>query len=128
MPSDTTGARILIVDDQKSNVRLLEHTLRRAGYGAVTATLQPSEVAALHLQHDFDLILLDLQMPQMSGIEVLQRLQAIREAHPVAILVISADASQKPAALEAGADGFLGKPFKLPDVVEQVQVMLKTEM
>lgn len=128
MPTETTGPRILIVDDQKSNVRLLEHTLRRAGYGAVTATLESSEVAALHLQHDYDLILLDLQMPEMSGIEVLGRLKAIREAHPVAILVISADATQRPAALEAGADDFMGKPFRLPDVVERVQVMLKTGM
>ncbi len=124
--TEASRARILIVDDLKSNVRLLEHTLRRAGYGEVTATLEPAEVADLHALHDFDLILLDLQMPHVDGFEVLQRLQKIKAAHPVTVLVISADASQTAAALEAGADGFLGKPFRLPDVVERVQGMLKT--
>ena len=89
-------------------------------------TLDPDAVAALHLQHRYDLILLDLQMPAMSGLEVLEKLQAIRETHPVAILVISADPSQTSAALKAGADGFLDKPFRLPEVVERVQGMLKT--
>ena len=100
--------------------------MRRAGYEAVTATLLSAEVAELHLQNDYDLILLDLQMPFVDGFAVLEQLQKIREAHPVAILVISADSAQDAAALEAGADAFLGKPFYLPDVVERVQGMLKT--
>ena len=100
--------------------------MRRAGYEEVTATLLSAEVAELHLQHDYDLILLDLQMPHVDGFEVLGQLQKIREAHPVTILVISADSAQDAAALEAGADGFLGKPFHLPDVLERVQGMLKT--
>ncbi len=123
--TETSGPRLLIVDDQKSNVRLLEHTLRRAGYSEVMATMDPAEVATLHLKHDYDLILLDLQMPHVDGFEVLGQLQKIKEAHPVAILVISADSGQNAAALEAGADSFMGKPFRLPDVVERVQVMLK---
>jgi CheY-like chemotaxis protein len=123
---ETAGPRILIVDDQKSNVRLLEQTLRRAGYAEVMSTLEPREVAALHLQHRYDLILLDLQMPQMDGFEVMAQLQALREAHRVSILVLSADATSKEAALEKGGDSFLGKPFRLPDVVERVQLMLKS--
>ena len=123
--NEASSARLLIVDDQRSNVRLLEHTLRRAGYAEVTATMDPAEVAALHREHGYDLILLDLQMPHVDGFEVLGQLQKMKEAHPVAILVISADSGQTEAALEAGADSFLGKPFRLPDVLERVQVMLK---
>ncbi len=124
--TEIAGPRILIVDDQRSNVRLLEHTLRRAGYVAVTSTTESREVTALHVQNRYDLILLDLQMPELNGFEVMGQLQEIRGAHPVAILVLSADSTQMTAVFEAGADSFLGKPFRLPDVVERVQLMLKT--
>jgi CheY-like chemotaxis protein len=123
--TETAGPKILIVDDLKSNLRLLEQTLRRAAYVEVMSTLDPREVAALHLQHRYDLILLDLQMPEMDGFEVMAKLQEVREENPVAILVLSADPAQKRAALEAGADSFMGKPFRLPEVVERVQVMLQ---
>ncbi|HVS31241.1 MAG TPA: response regulator [Thermoanaerobaculia bacterium] len=127
MPASTeaTGPRILIVDDQSSNVRLLEHTLRRAGYVGVMSTTDPCEVIALHLQHRYDLILLDLQMPEMDGFAVLAQLQKIRPSHPVAVLVISAGDGQMTTALESGGDSFLAKPFRIPDVVERVGQMLK---
>jgi CheY-like chemotaxis protein len=118
-------ARILIVDDQVSNVRLLEHTLRRAGYTEVMSTTNPCTVTALHLEHRYDLILLDLQMPEMDGFAVLAELGRIRPLHPVAVLVISAGSSDMPEALKSGGDSFLAKPFRLPDVVERVQEMLK---
>jgi CheY-like chemotaxis protein len=128
MPSSVegSGARILIVDDQSSNVRLLEHTLRRAGYAEVMSTTDPCTVTALHLQHKYDLILLDLQMPVMDGFAVLGELQKIRPLHPVAVLVISAGSSDMPEALKSGGDAFLAKPFRLPDVVARVAQMLKT--
>jgi putative two-component system response regulator len=124
-PTEAPGPRILIVDDQRANVRLLEHTLRRAGYDEVTSTGESSEVASLHAQNPYDLILLDLQMPEMDGFAVMHALEESRKAHPVAILVISADATAMPAALREGADAFLNKPFRLPDVVESVRLMLK---
>ena len=117
--------KILIVDDQRSNVRLLEQTLLRAGYAGVMSTTEPREVAALHAEHRYDLILLDLQMPEMNGFQVMEELQKTRDTHPVTILVLSADSTQMPAVFEAGADSFMGKPFRLPDVVERVQLMLK---
>lgn len=122
---ETSGPRILIVDDQRSNVRLLEQTLRRAGYEAVMSTMEPREVADLHLKHHYDLILLDLQMPEMNGFQVMQKLQEIRATHRVSILILSADATQMANALEEGGDSFMGKPFRLPEVVERVQSMLK---
>jgi len=124
-PVEGGGARILIVDDQSSNVRLLEHTLRRAGYTEVMSTTNPCTVTALHLQHRYDLILLDLQMPEMDGFAVLSELHKIRPLYPVAVLVISAGSSDMPAALKSGGDAFLAKPFRLPEVVTRVQEMLK---
>jgi CheY-like chemotaxis protein len=123
--TEALGPRILIVDDQRSNVRLLEQTLRRAGYAEVMSTVEPREVAALHQQNHYDLILLDLQMPEMNGFQVMEQLQQTRSTNPVSILVLSADSTQLPAVLEKGGDSFIGKPFRLPDVVERVQLMLK---
>ena len=125
-PTEPVPARILIVDDQSSNVRLLEHTLRRAGYVEVMSTTDPCLVTALHLEHRYDLILLDLQMPRMDGFAVLAELKKIRPLHPVAILVISAGCADMPAALQSGGDEFLAKPFRLPEVVARVQQMLKS--
>jgi CheY-like chemotaxis protein len=124
-PAERPSPRILIVDDQLSNVRLLEHTLRRAGYLDVTSTTDPCAVKDLHQQHAYDLILLDLQMPEMNGFEVMQQLRTTAGAPAATILVISAEPSDMPAALEAGANSFLNKPFRLPDVVERVQSLLK---
>ncbi len=125
--SEAASPRILIVDDQKSNIRLLELTLRRAGYLEVSSTVEPRDVAAMHLEHHYDLILLDLQMPEMTGLQVMAQLQELRASNPVSILVLSADATQTQTALEEGADSFMGKPFRLPDVVARVQSMLKTQ-
>lgn len=126
MPLSTDGpvVRILIVDDQVSNVRLLEHTLRRGGYTNVASTTDPKQVEALHLENHYDLILLDLQMPEMTGFQVMQRLGEIEGTKRVAILVISADPALMVAALQAGANAFLSKPFLLADVLDRVQLLL----
>ncbi|WP_370655924.1 response regulator, partial [Candidatus Deferrimicrobium sp.] len=61
--ADILNARILIVDDQEANVRLLEQMLSSAGYACITSTRDPHAVCALHRDNHYDLILLDLQMP-----------------------------------------------------------------
>ena len=66
--ADILSANILIVDDQASNVAMLEQLLAEAGYQRVASTMDPSEVCALHRRNRYDLILLDLQMPVMDGI------------------------------------------------------------
>jgi CheY-like chemotaxis protein len=124
MPVDSPASRILIVDDQASNVRLLEFTMRRGGYNDVDSTSDPTQVEALHREKQYELILLDLQMPVMSGFEVMKMLRAGADAPRVAILVISADPALMVTALEGGADGFMSKPYRLPDVLERVGAML----
>ena len=121
------SARILIVDDQQSNLRLLEFTLRRAGYVAVSSTAEAVEVRALHRRNHYDLILLDLQMPRMNGFEVMAALREGEDA-PVAVLVLSADPSQTLPALEAGAADFLGKPFDLNELLLRVRCLLEKAM
>jgi DNA-binding response OmpR family regulator len=124
--TEAFGARILIVDDQNSNVKLLEFTLRRAGYREVSSTSEPLQVAALHRQNRYHLILLDLQMPRMNGFEVLA---ALNEAeNRASVLVLSADPSQTSAALQCGASDFLGKPFDLGEVLVRVRRLLEKTM
>jgi putative two-component system response regulator len=126
MPSSTDGPfRILIVDDTSSNVRLLEFTLRRGGYEDVASTMDPTKAVAMHVENPFDLILLDLQMPKMSGYEVMKQLRALDGGHRVGILVMSADPAAMVSALEGGANSFLSKPFVLGDVLTRVQTMLE---
>ena len=123
--TDVFRSRILIVDDQESNVRLLECALRRGGYVAVSSTTDPREVCALHRRNRYDLILLDLQMPRMNGFEVMEGLGKIEGEDMVAALVLSADPAQMVRALEAGAGSFLSKPFVLAEVLLRVRLMLE---
>ena len=122
--TDILGARILIVDDQQANLRLLEFALRRAGYVGVVSTTEPLEVSGLHHQNHYDLIILDLQMPHMNGFQVMEELAKVERGKRAAILILSADPSQTKRALEAGATGFLSKPFVLAEVVLRVRLML----
>jgi len=124
LSTDSPVVRILIVDDQVSNVRLLELALRRGGYMDVASTTDPKQVAALHLMNHYDLILLDLQMPGMTGFQVMQQLREAEKPHRVVILVISADPALKLAALEAGANDFLSKPFHIIDVIDRVRLLM----
>jgi len=121
---DVLRARILVVDDQQCNLRLLEFALRRAGYVGVASTSEPMEVCALQGLNDYALIILDLQMPQMNGFQVMEELRKIECGKRIAILVLSADPAQKTRALAAGAASFLSKPFVLAEVVERVHDLL----
>ena len=124
MPSSIEPVKILIVDDTVSNVRLLEFALRRGGYEAVTSTTDPTQVVAMHIENQYDLILLDLQMPAMSGFEVMKGLRALADGGRVGILVMSADPSAMLPALEGGGNSFLSKPFVLGDVLERIRAMI----
>jgi adenylate cyclase len=126
--TDAFHARILIVDDQQSNVRLLEYALRRGGYVAVTSTTDPLEVCALHCLHHYDLILLDIQMPCMNGFGVLEGLRNLEGEEMPAVLVLTADPTLMVRALECGASGFLSKPFILAEVLSRAHSMLGKAM
>ena len=117
-------SRILIVDDQQSNVRLLEHTLRRGGFASITSTTDPRAVAALHRDHRYDLILLDLVMPEMDGFQVMEGLAEIEESDELPVLVMSADPRHEVRAKQAGARDFICKPFVLSEVVTRVSSLL----
>ncbi len=121
-------ARILIVDDQPANISLLEETLHQAGYAQVSSTLNPMEVCELHRHNDYDLILLDLQMPGMDGFQVMEGLKTNERDAYLPVLVITAQPGHKLRALQAGARDFISKPFDLVEVTTRVRNMLEVRL
>jgi PAS domain S-box-containing protein len=126
--TEILNARILIVDDQKPNVMLLEKILRDEGYLNVMSTMDPHTVRALHQTHLFDLILLDLQMPGMDGFQVIEALKGIDADSYLPVMVVTAQPALKLRALQAGAKDFVSKPFDLVEVQTRIFNMLEVRL
>lgn len=122
------NAKILVVDDQEANVRLLEQMLSDGGYTHISSTMNPHEVADLYRENRYDLILLDLQMPGMDGFQVLEGLKEIETYGYLPVLVITAQPGHKLRALQAGAKDFVSKPFDLIEVQTRIHNMLEVRL
>jgi len=126
--TDILHGKILIVDDQKANVLLLEQMLRGAGYDSITSTLDSGKVFELHLVNRYDLILLDLQMPGLDGFQVMENLKELEQGGYLPVLVITAQPAHKLRALKAGARDFVSKPFDLAEVLLRVHNLLEVRL
>ena len=106
------ASAILVVDDNAANRDVLERRLTRDGHTVVTAATGAAALALVS-QQEFDLVLLDLIMPEMSGFEVLRRLKATAETKDIPVIVISAldEIDSVVRCIEAGAEDYLNKPF-----------------
>lgn len=125
--ADLLNASILIVDDEPAHVRLLERLLQDAGYLNVSSTLDPQQVCALHREHKYDLILLDLQMPVLDGFGVMAALQADGEG-VLPVIALTAQPGHRMRALQAGARDFINKPFDLVEVKIRIHHRLETSL
>ncbi|MBS4095816.1 MAG: response regulator [Sulfuricella sp.] len=114
------NAKILVVDDQEPNVRLLERILASVGYTAVTGTTDPFAVCELHRKNRYDLILLDLLMPGMDGFQVIEGLKEIERSHRLQVIVITAQPDHERRAMEKGIRDFLSKPFGRGEVLTRI--------
>lgn len=126
--SEILNASVLIVDDLEANVMLLEQVLRNVGYTNISSTQDPREVVELHRTHRYDLILLDLQMPEMDGFQVIEALKQIESGGYLPVLVITAQPGHKLRALKAGAKDFVSKPFDLVEVQTRIHNMLEVRL
>lgn len=126
--SELLNASILIVDDQEANVMLLELMLRNEGYTNITTTQDPRQVAGLHADQQFDLILLDLQMPEMDGFDVMDALKKDETASYLPVLVLTAQPAHKLRALQAGAKDFVSKPFDFVEIQTRIRNMLEVRL
>ncbi len=125
---DVLNAGILIVDDQETNVTLLKELLSAAGYVNVATTMNPQEVCALHRKNHYDLILLDLQMPEMDGFAVMAGLKTNNADSYLPVIVLTAQPAHKLRALQAGAKDFISKPFDLVEVKTRIHNMLEVRL
>jgi diguanylate cyclase (GGDEF)-like protein/PAS domain S-box-containing protein len=128
---DILNSSILIVDDRETDVAVVESMLRGGGYVSVSSTTNPLEVCDLHRRHRYDLILLDLKMPEMDGFQVMEALKEIEKIGPgesLPVLVITAKTENKKRALQAGAKGFIAKPFDHLDVLTHVRDVLEIRL
>jgi len=124
-------ARILIIDDQISNVHLVQRLLERAGYRNINGTSSSREGIALVERIHPDVILLDLQMPAPDGFAVLEAIRPhLSNGSYLPVLVLTADTSDEAtqAALSQGARDFLGKPFQPAELLLRVKNLLETRL
>jgi putative two-component system response regulator len=120
--------RILVVDDRPENAQLLDRLLRRWGHREVETTTRSAEVADLCASSEFDLLLLDLHMPEPDGFAVMEQLhEQIAATVSLPVLVLTGDATDevKRRALSGGARDFLTKPFDQHEVRLRVQNLLE---
>lgn len=125
------SARLLLVDDETSNVRLLERILRRAGYSDVRGTVDSRHTRRLVGEFKPDLILLDLHMPHMDGCAVLKQLAPhVMGAGYIPVVMLTADATPeaKRGALSLGAKDFVAKPFDASEVLPRIRNLLETRL
>jgi CheY-like chemotaxis protein len=121
-------SRILVVDDQVAHVHLLERLLHDTGYVNVSSTLDPRQVGALHREHGYDLILLDLQMPDLDGFGVMEELRGDAGNRCLPVIVLTAQPAHKLPALQAGARDFINKPFETVEVRVRIHHMLEVRL
>ncbi len=127
--ADLLNARILIVDDQPAHVHLLKRLLDDAGYLNVASSMEPQQVCALHREHRYDLILLDLQMPVLDGFGVMEALQVDAGGNTVLpVIALTAQPGHKLRALQAGARDFIDKPFDMVEVKLRIHHMLEVQL
>jgi two-component system KDP operon response regulator KdpE len=119
----SSNKRVLIVDDEPQITRVLRRSLAAHRYDVRTAA---DGVSALDTFHDFhpNLVITDLQMPEMDGLELCRELRKISEV-PIIILSVKGEERQKVAALDAGADDYVVKPFGMDELVARVRATLR---
>jgi len=124
------NATILIVDDQMTNILLLESILQNAGYTQVHSTQDPTQVIPLVKELNPALICLDIRMPTINGFQVMGQLKITQKNTflPILVLTSEEDRETRLQALESGAKDFLQKPFDKVEVLIRIRNLLETSL
>lgn len=118
------GKKILLVEDEKHLAKGLSFNLKKEGY---KVTLAEDGVAALDClgKDEFDMMILDLMLPKMSGMEVIKKVRETNIRFPVLMLTAKSNDEDRTLGFEAGADDYLTKPFHLPELLLRVKGILR---
>jgi len=125
---NTKDAKILIVDDSSTQLILLKEILLSAGHTNIFETTDSRQVDYLHRTHQFDLILLDLNMPYLDGFQVIEQLKKIQPIEDgLSIIAVSGqtDEETQQRAHQLGAKDFIAKPFQIQKLLSQVHTQLE---
>ncbi len=127
---DILNARILIVDDSQRNITLLETMLSDAGFTSFVSIKDPRKTMSLYTSFNPDLIILDINMPEMDGYQVMKMLQMMNKDDYVPVLVITAqqDKCTRLKSLQSGAKDFLTKPFDITETLMRIRNMLEVRL
>ena len=117
-----TGERILVVEDNEKNMKLLRDVLGATGYRTLEATTG-GEAVLLATEQAPDLVLMDIQMPDVDGVEALRRLRADERTAAIPVLAVTAQAmhGDREHFLAAGFDGYLSKPVNVRELIGTVR-------
>jgi two-component system, cell cycle response regulator DivK len=117
-----TGSQVLVVEDNERNMKLFRDVLQASGFRTLEATTGERAVE-LALEHQPDLVLMDIQLPDIDGVEALDRLRADDKFASVPVLALTAQAMEgdRERFLAAGFDGYLSKPVDIADFVATVK-------
>jgi two-component system, cell cycle response regulator DivK len=117
-----TGSQVLVVEDNERNMKLFRDVLQASGFRTLEATTGERAVE-LALEHRPDLVLMDIQLPDIDGVEALDRLRADDRFASVPVLALTAQAMEgdRERFLAAGFDGYLSKPVNIADFVATVK-------
>ncbi len=115
--------RILLVDDEQSIQTLLSYPLRKEGYDVVQAT-DGRQALDRFDEQPFDLVVLDLMLPKLDGLEVCRRLRS-KSAVPIIMLTAKSEEIDKVVGLELGADDYITKPFSMREFSSRVKAALR---
>ena len=117
------GSRILIVEDETKLARFVELELAHEGY-EVDKAVDGRSGAEAAVAQDYDLVLLDVMLPELSGLEVLRRIRKVKDT-PVILLTARDEVMDKVSGLDAGADDYVTKPFAIEELLARVRLALR---
>jgi heavy metal response regulator len=119
--------RLLVVEDEKKVASFMKRGLEEEGY-AVDVAADGEAGLALGLERVHDVIILDIRLPKLDGLQVLQALRQDKVMTPVLLLTVRATIEDKVLGLDAGADDYLTKPFAFQELVARVRALLRRRM
>lgn len=121
-----TDLVVLVVDDDMINLKLLHSMLKKSGHvkEMIEAKNGADAIGELKSRDDIDLILLDVIMPVMNGIDMLKVVRADESMKQLPIIVLSTDESNKTESLESGANGFLRKPIRTEELLKKIATVI----
>lgn len=118
--------RVMVVDDEPPIRKLLRMGLATQGYEVIDAS--NGRIALEHAEPKPDLIILDLGLPDMNGLELLRQIRAKNEAVPIVVLSSRADEKAKVEALDSGADDYMTKPFGMNELLARIRAALRHQL